>query len=640
MRVEIEVAGLVWFLLRPRGTFFEDTFMNSLSASVRSSHFGPVWVSKDEIVFQLFAPACTSVTLDLDGDRVPMEPQLDGWFEIQTRAEPGMRYCFVLPDGMEVPDPAARAQAPDDATKSLVVDPSSYKWRMTEWKGRPWHEMVIYELHVGLFGGFNGVTSRLSELASYGITAVELMPVADFEGRHNWGYDGALLFAPAAAYGTPDELKRLIDTAHSLNICVFLDVVYNHFGPRGNFLPAYAGSFFRDDVKTPWGSAIDFRNSTVRDFYFDNARYWLEEFRFDGLRFDAVHAIEDAGWLSTLPGELRAALPEREIHLILENDHNDTKLIEAGYNAQWNDDLHHVMHVLLTGESDGYYQDYADQPAEKLARALAEGFIYQGEPSMHHGGEPRGMPSAGLSKTSFVGFLQNHDQVGNRAFGDRLATLTSPEQLDAALTLLLLAPHIPMLFMGEEVKTTAPFNYFADYEGELADSIREGRRLEFEGVGGFGDSVDAIPDPISEETFRNSRVNVLPRASRNAETLKHTDLVRTLLVLRHQTLIPRLEGCKTVSTEAIGSHAVFAEWCLSDGSHLCMFVNLGQKSVVLASTVRPDAQTLFESSDGASDNLRNGSLSGASAVVWIEPANVGRARVPVKRKTGETIEAY
>ena len=551
-----------------------------------------------------------------------------------------MRYSFVLPDGMRVPDPAGRAQCPDDLTKTVMTDPNSYQWRMTNWKGRPWHEMVIYELHVGLFGGFNGVTSRLPELASYGITAIELMPVADFEGQHNWGYDGSLLFAPATAYGSPDELKALIDTAHSLNICVLLDVVYNHFGPKGNYLSTYAANFFRDDVQTPWGSAIDFRRSEVREFYFENAFYWLEEFRFDGLRFDAVHAIEDAGWLSALPRQLRTALPERHIHLILENDRNDSSLLAHGYNAQWNDDLHHVLHVLLTGETDGYYRDYADHPAEKLARALAEGFVYQGEPSAHHGGQPRGTPSGLLPKYSFVGFLQNHDQIGNRAFGERLATLTSPEQLDAAMTLLLMAPHIPMLFMGDEIKTTAPFHYFADYEGDLAESIRQGRKLEFAGFGNFAKSPESIPDPISPETFEQSKIDILPRTSRSFETLKHTDLVRTLLVLRSQLIVPRLEGCETVIAEAVGASAVFAEWRLNDDSHLCIYANLGNSSVRLESTISESVQLLFESRDGTRASVRAGTLPEACAFVWIEPGNVESSRVPViHEKEKQAVEA-
>jgi malto-oligosyltrehalose trehalohydrolase len=308
---------------------------------------------------------------------------------------------------------------------------------------------VIYELHAGACGGFRGVRAMLPGLHALGVTAIELMPIAQFPGRRNWGYDGVLPFAPAAAYGTPDELKALVDAAHGLGLMVILDVVYNHFGPDGNYLGEYASPFFRNDgPPTPWGAAIDVARAPVGDFFVHNALYWLQEYRFDGLRLDAVHALHAPDWLLSLADRVRAACRGRQVHLVLENEANQARLLGPGrFDAQWNDDFHNALHVLLTGESAGYYGAYADDPMARLVRCLAEGFAWQGEPMR---GRPRGEPSAGLSPMCFVNFLQNHDQVGNRALGERLSVLADPKRLEAACALLLLTPAVPMLFMGEE----------------------------------------------------------------------------------------------------------------------------------------------------------------------------------------------
>ena len=306
------------------------------------------------------------------------------------------------------------------------------------------------KLHAGLLGGFAGVARELPRLAALGVTAVELMPVNEFPGRRNWGYDGVLPFAPESSYGTPDDLKALIDAAHGHGLMIFLDVVYNHFGPDGNYLARYAPAFFRDDVATPWGPAIDFRRREVRRFFTENALYWLLEYRFDGLRFDAVHAIADAG-LARRDGRRGARRVSSRADMSISCSSTTTTLPRTsrrGFDAQWNDDGHHVLHVLLTGESEGYYEDYADRPAERLARCLEEGFIYQGEPSAYRGGKPRGTPSADLPPTAFVLFLQNHDQIGNRAFGERLTQLAHPQALEAAIALLLLCPQIPLAVHG------------------------------------------------------------------------------------------------------------------------------------------------------------------------------------------------
>jgi malto-oligosyltrehalose trehalohydrolase len=436
------------------------------------------------------------IDVEIDGRSMAMTPQAEGWFEAEAEAVPGASYLYRLESGQAVPDPASRAQAEDVHGPSLVVDPNAYRWRHPEWQGRPWHETVLYELHAGTCGGFAGVQADLDRVAGLGITAIELMPINDFPGTRNWGYDGVLPFAPDRSYGLPDELKALIDAAHERGLMVFLDVVYNHFGPDGNYLGAYASDFFRQDLKTPWGASIDFRQQPVRRFFIENALYWLTEYHFDGLRLDAVHAIADQTWLDEMAAEVRRTIAkERKVHLVLEHDGNEADHLRHGYDGQWNDDAHHVLHVLLTGEGDGYYSDYAQAPAQQLARALAEGFVFQGDPSPYRKGKKRGTLSADLPPTAFVLFLQNHDQIGNRPFGDRLTTIADPEALKAAITLQLLSPNIPLIFMGEERMSRTPFQFFTDHHGDLADAVREGRRREFASFTRFAARTSPTPTP-------------------------------------------------------------------------------------------------------------------------------------------------
>ncbi len=417
--------------------------------------------------FRLWAPSLDAVQLVIEDVPTPrvvdMEKQRDGWFSVFVReAGAGTAYRYALADPqILVPDPAASAQASDVHGPSLVVDHAQFQWRNTGWKGRPWEETTLLEVHVGTFteeGTFAALARQLPEIARMGFTAIELMPVADFSGRRGWGYDGTLLYAPKRSYGSPDDLKALVDKAHGLGLMVFLDVVYNHFGPDGNYLGLYAKDFFRDDVHTPWGVAIDYRKPEVREFVICNALYWLDVYRFDGLRLDAVHAIVDETEPHVLT-ELAQRVEERfgndrHVHLVLENDDNASHFLARGpgkhpYDAQWNDDFHHVMHVLLTGEGNGYYADYVEQPAKRLARALAEGFVYQGDASPFRDGARRGEPSADLPPAAFVSFIQNHDQIGNRAFGERLTALAPEQAVQAAQSLLLLAPQVPLLYMGE-----------------------------------------------------------------------------------------------------------------------------------------------------------------------------------------------
>src|SRR3954451_14226581 len=471
--------------------------------------FGATLLGDDRTQFRLWAPAQEQVSVEINGGApVPMRRLADGWFEAEASCGAGAQYRYRLHDGLAVPDPASRAQADDVHGPSLVVDPRAYRWRNPEWRGRPWEESVIYELHTGLLGGFAGVQRELERLSDLGITAVELMPINDFPGERNWGYDGVLPFAPDRAYGSPDDLKALVDAAHDHGLMIFLDVVYNHFGPDGNYLASYAPQFFRDDVSTPWGPAIDFRRAEGRRFFTENAIYWLMEYRFDGLRFDAVHAITEADWLDEMAAAVRATVEkDRHVHLVLEHDGNVADHLRGDFDAQWNDDGHHVLHTMLTGEHEGYYADYAGKPAERLARVLAEGFAYQGEPSPPRSGETRGTPSGDLPPTAFVLFLQNHDQIGNRAFGERMVTLADPQALEAAIALQLLCPQIPLIFMGEENASPSPFQFFTDHHGELADAVREGRRKEFASFAAFSDPARRaqIPDPNAAETFERSR---------------------------------------------------------------------------------------------------------------------------------------
>ncbi|KAF0099451.1 MAG: glgX [Rhodospirillaceae bacterium] len=582
----------------------------------RDLPFGASPLSSGATRFRFWAPAQTHVSVEVEGGApVPMRALGGGWFEVELSCAPGARYLYRLADGRAVPDPASRAQADDVHGPSLVIDPHGYEWRHTGWRGRPWHETVLYELHAGAFGGFAGVQAALPILVDLGVTAVELMPINDFPGKRNWGYDGVLPFAPDRSYGTPDELKALVDAAHGLGLMMFLDVVYNHFGPDGNYLPAYAPQFFRDDIATPWGAAIDFRRPEVRRYFTENSIYWLDEYRFDGLRFDAVHAISEADWLDEMAAEVRRSVePGRHVHLVLEHDGNVADHLRRDFDAQWNDDAHHVLHALLTGESDGYYADYADRPAQRLARALAEGFVYQGDPSAYRSGETRGTPSRDLPPTSFVLFLQNHDQIGNRPFGDRLTEHVAPDLLEAAIALQLLCPHIPMIFMGEEDAAASPFLYFTDHTGDLASAVREGRRREFAGFRGFapGEGTSSIPDPNEPATFEQSRL--VPHAEHG--TARH-HLYRKLLAIRRESLAPRLEGTRSLGASAVEPSTVVARWRMGDGATLVLACNLGRAPAQIEEV---QGDLLYESRAGAADAARSGRVAGATTIAFLVPA--------------------
>jgi maltooligosyltrehalose trehalohydrolase len=550
-------------------------------------HFGAS-LTTDGASFRLWAPAAKRVDLLLDKPH-PMRLNKDGWFSLDiSGVTAGARYKFRIDDEIDVPDPASAFQPDDVSGPSEVIDHASYRWRAADWRGRPWQETVVTESHVGTFtqqGTYRAMIEKLDHLVATGITALELLPLADFSGARNWGYDGVLWYAPDSAYGRPDDLKALIDEAHLRGLMVFLDVVYNHFGPEGNYLGRYAPGFFTD-AQTPWGSAIDYRVPQVRAFAIENALYWLREYRFDGLRLDAVHTIAELGEipmlhdLSAAVGNL-AAETGRHIHLVLENDDNRVSVLDAEenpprgkYRAQWNDDYHHAWHVLLTGETQGYYSDFQRSPLRDIARTLGSGFVYQGEASAHRDGQLRGEPSGGLAPTAFINFLQNHDQIGNRALGDRLEGTVPPEAIEAALAITLLAPAIPMLFMGEEWGSKAPFPFFCDFKGDLAKAVREGRRREY--AWAYAKYGNEVPDPLDASTFQSA---VLDWESRETTGRQRLALVRDLLAIRASEIVPRLAGARFGDARAADNGLLTADWRLGDGATLRLTANLSNTAI-------------------------------------------------------------
>lgn len=582
---------------------------------------------EDGVRFSLWAPTATDVALVIGSKKHPMPDEGEGWRRIVlANAKAGTRYEFLVDGELTVPDPASRFQPGDVPGPSVVVDPRSYKWHEAKWAGRPWEQAVIYEAHIGTVtpeGTYAALAEMLPKLAALGITALELMPLGEVPGARNWGYDGVLPFAPESAYGTPDDLKSLIDRAHGLGVMVLLDVVYNHFGPCGNYLHAYADCFFTERHQTPWGAAINCDGNdaaTVRDFFIENALYWLDEFNFDGLRLDAVHAILDDSerhLLDELAARVRATFPDRQVHLVLENEANHAHWLTrdgkapCAYTAQWDDDIHNAWHALMTGEREGYYADFADAPVERLGRALAEGFAYQGEFAKHLGRE-RGEPSAFLPPQAFVAFLQNHDQIGNRALGDRLSHIVPEEKLDLARAALLLAPQIPLLFMGEEWAASAPFQFFVDFpDEEVSNAVRDGRRREFEAFEAFTGLGDRVPDPTASATFLRSKIDWGER-----RTAPHSGVlsnVRTLLALRRREIVPLLASDFLGGSYDLPNGSALAVAWRFGGGDLRLLMNFG-------------------------DDVIEASIAGNERLLWVSDNAVREAgRVHLTRWTGAFI---
>jgi malto-oligosyltrehalose trehalohydrolase len=586
--------------------------------------FGAEMQAGGGVRFRLWAPSQSEIGVSIDGAAaLPLQRRDDGWHELAcTAAKAGSLYRFKLADGSEVPDPASRFQPQDVHGPSEIIDPLAYRWGDADWGGRPWTQAVVYELHVGTFtsaGTFSAAIERLEHLATLGVTAIELMPLADFPGQRNWGYDGVLPYAPDSSYGRPEQLKAFIDAAHARGLMVILDVVYNHFGPDGNYLRAYAPQFFTDRHQTPWGEAINFDgpgSAQVRDFFIHNALYWLEEYHLDGLRLDAVHAIIDDGaqhLLQQLAQRVRADLPGRQMHLLLENEHNAPRWLERDqggnpllYTAQWNDDVHHALHVAATGESSGYYRDY---DGGKLGRALAEGFAFQGEVMAYRGG-PRGAPSAHLPADAFISFIQNHDQIGNRALGERISSLAPARAVRAIAAVYLLLPQIPMLFMGEEWAEVRPFLFFCDFNAQLAQAVRDGRRQEFSRFPQFSSAAmrDRIPDPQAASTFASSKIDwtrLDQPASREV-----LEWYRRILAARRQYIVPLVELLhgEQAQFQVQGDGAVSVHWSIATAT-VTLSANLNDTPMHTAAALA--GQVIWQEGD-----MDEHSRGGPWSVVW------------------------
>jgi maltooligosyltrehalose trehalohydrolase len=506
--------------------------MNGLGASLQDN----------SVTFRVWAPRCQSVELVIEGRPTQALWRADdGMYTLTVpRLTAGTRYQYRLDGDRYRPDPVSRWQPEGVHGPSAVVDPNAFTWTDGEFRGHARSDLVFYELHVGTFtapGTFEAVIPYLEGLYELGVTAVEIMPVAEFPGSRNWGYDGVHLFAPQSTYGGPRGLRRLVDACHNRGLSVVLDVVYNHLGPEGNYLGEF-GPYFTDRYKTPWGQAVNFDGADgapVRRHFVENARYWVREFHIDGLRLDAIHSIFDASPVHVLTEVAEAAREEgarfgRPVHIIAESHDNDRNIVlpaaqgGLGLDAVWSDDFHHAVHVQLTGERGGYYADFGDP--HQLARALAEGFAFQGEVSEYFG-RPRGTPSKDLAGEHFVIAIQNHDQVGNRAQGDRLGAIVRFEALKLGAGLMFAAPALPLLFMGEEYGDTAPFQFFTSFlDRELAAAVRRGRTAEFSRFAWQG----AVPDPGDPATFVRSRLNPSLATAPRHRALR--EYYRTWLALR------------------------------------------------------------------------------------------------------------
>ena len=543
--------------------------------------------------FRVWTPAASSVEVEFYPPpvgivRYPMERDGQGVWEATVETPAGTLYRYRLNEDWGYPDPYSRSQPEGVHGPSEVVDTASFRWHDGDWRGLDTQTLVIYELHVGTYtpaGTFDALIEQLDELKALGVTALELMPVAEFPGRRNWGYDGVDLYAPSSVYGGPEGLQRLVDAAHARGLGIILDVVYNHLGPDGNYLRAFSQDYFTSRHQTPWGDAINFdgRNSSwVRQYFVQNALYWFDEYHIDGLRLDATHHIFDYGGkhvIAELAEAVRHWGPDhRRPLLIAEDERNELRLVlpreEGGYGLDglWVDDFHHSVHVLLTGEFDGYLGSY-EGTAEEIARLLRVGFLYQSPPK-EPGEAPAGVAPV-VPSHQLIYCLQNHDQVGNRPFGKRLAHLIDLEPYKAACTLLLLVPCTPLVFMGDEFAASARFLYFTDHHHELAEQVLAGRKEEFRDFWSSHEPAwEQIPHPQAEETFARSRLDLSER-----ERAPHSGVYRLwqeLLRLRHHDTVFRQQDRWRQLAEAVGPATVAVERWDEAGNRRLLLVNLGR----------------------------------------------------------------
>jgi maltooligosyltrehalose trehalohydrolase len=508
------------------------------------------WSGEDGVHFRVWAPDATTVELVLESrpgqEPIAMQPSAEGLFETTVAyALPGTRYRYRIDGAGPFPDPASRFQPEGVHGPSEVIDSGAFAWTDDGWSGPAPDGAIVYELHVGTFtreGTFAAAAKKLPALAELGVTAIELMPLADFPGRRGWGYDGVSLYAPARCYGRPDDLRRFVDAAHNLNLSVLVDAVYNHLGPDGNYLSAFSPYYFSKSRQTDWGTGPNFdgdRSERAVDFFIENALHWIHEYRVDGLRLDATHAITDDSerhFLERLAERVHAAGAAlgRRVFVIAEDERNFATIVRSraaggyGLDGVWADDFHHQIRRALTGQSDGYYADYAGT-ADDIAATIRNGWFYRGQPTVRTG-KPRGSDPSGLAASSFITCIQNHDQVGNRAFGERLNHQVDPSAYRAASVLLLLAPQTPLLFMGQEWAASAPFLYFTDHNTELGALVTEGRRREFGHFAAFADPRirTSIPDPQADSTFLASKLDwaEMEREPHAGTRLLYRDLIR------------------------------------------------------------------------------------------------------------------
>ena len=537
-------------------------------------HWGALSLGGDRWSVAIWAPDAKTGSVILDGTPIRLDKDADGTFRGSITAPAGTAYLFDI-DGTVLPDPASRRQRDDVHGPSLLTD-RPVRGSAHDWAGRDWRDSVISEIHIGTFtqeGTFAAAARRLPELAALGINTIEVMPIAQFAGQRGWGYDGVLPYAVHPAYGTPQDFADFVTAAHGIGLSVILDVVYNHFGPEGAYLHGICPAFFDADRTTPWGAAIDFTRTAVREFFIRNAVMWVRDFGVDGLRIDAVHQLKDPSdpeFLAELAVRLRALDIKRPLHLIAEDERNLPHHRDAGLtDAQWNDDYHHSLHCLLTGEAEGYYAPFAVDPIADLATALTDGHVAQGAPR-NDAADGRGAPSAHLPPEAFINANQTHDQIGNRALGERLIALTSTDAMRVAHAMLLTSPFIPMLFQGEEIGARSPFPFFCDFGGDLADAVRKGRLAEFSAFSGFdGD----LPDPLDPATFASAR----PYDTPPEDAAAWRALTARLLEWRAAQVVPLLRSGQTGATaDVLGPKALRMRWDFRAGA-LHSLIQMGQE---------------------------------------------------------------
>ena len=575
------------------------------------------------------------VTYDAAGEATgatPMEAEGAGYWAARVAdAAPGTLYKYRLDGDKERPDPASRSQPQGIHGPSAVVAPD-FDWHDNQWRGVRIEDALIYELHIGTFtpdGTFDAAIARLADLRALGVTVIEIMPVADFPGERNWGYDGVNLFAPARVYGGAAGLKRLVDAAHAQGLAVMLDAVYNHFGPDGNYLRDFSPDYFTDKHKTPWGDGLNFENPNVRAFFIANAQYWAHEYHLDGLRLDATHAILDSSdphILKDLVMQVKKSLPDgRHFLMIAEDERNEAMLVRSqphgyGLDGLWADDFHHEVRSALAGDNEGYYADYVGS-AEELAITLRKGWYFDGIVSQNKG-ELRGTPARDISPARFVHTIQNHDQIGNRPTGNRLNHDIPPADYRAASALLLLTPYTPLLFQGQEWAASTPFIFFTDHNPELGKLVTEGRREEFKGFAAF--SGESVPDPQADATFLRSKLDWDERAKpEHSGTLAlYTDLLR----LRNELQALGIHDREHFEVTHVGDNAVLMRRdSLSRNPADALLIvlvfkdNLTLTDDVIAPPKSHRWQVVLSSEDakyGGAGIAENGTLHGAQTVLY------------------------